>query len=147
MLIKRIVRFFDKLEDRVRGILSHYPILYALIGGVGVVLFWRGVWHTADMMTYYFVNSPMTLTTHEVLDGPISFVIGTLILLMTGIFVSAFVGNKLIISGLVGEKKLTEKEEEEIQDEAGQIINLQNTLNRVEKQLSHLEEDIHNHNK
>ena len=48
MLTRKIVRFFDKLEDKIRGRLSHHPIFYALVGGIGVVLFWRGVWHTAD---------------------------------------------------------------------------------------------------
>ncbi len=142
MTPRKIVKFFDRLEDKVRGKLSHYPILYAFIGGIGVVLFWRGVWHTADMATYYFISSPLTLTTHEVLDGPVSFVIGTVILLITGIFVSSFVGNKLIISGLIGEKKLAEKEESEIETEETQIRNLQSTLKRVEEKLEHIDKDI-----
>lgn len=127
MLIKNIVKFFDKLENKVRGKLSHYPILYAFIGGVGVVLFWRGVWHTADDMN---------------VDSIVSLVIGSVMLLITGIFVSAFVGSKLIISGLIGEKKLEEKEEEELQTEEMQLRNLQNTLNRVEKKISELEEEV-----
>lgn len=145
-MIRKIIHFFDRLEDKIRGKLSHYPIIYAFIGGIGVVLFWRGIWHTTDMITQYFVVSPMNLTTHEVFDGPISFVIGTIILLMTGIFVSAFVGNKLIISGLIGEKKLTEKQEDEIETEEDQIRNLQSTLNRLEKKLEHIDEDIENSN-
>ena len=62
---------------------------------------------------------------------------------MTGVFVSAFIGNRLIISGLIGEKKLTEKEEAEIATEEAQLKNLKDTLNRVEKQVTHLEEDMH----
>ncbi|MDO8430474.1 MAG: hypothetical protein Q7S72_00580, partial [Candidatus Taylorbacteria bacterium] len=107
--MRKTVRFFDKLEDKVRGKLSHYPILYALIGGVGVVLFWRGVWHIADDID---------------MNSIISIVVGTVILLMTGVFVSSFVGNRLIISGLIGEKKLTEKEEAEIETEEDQIRTL-----------------------
>ena len=128
MLIKKIIRFFDKLEDKIRGRLSHYPILYGFIGGIGVVLFWRGVWHFADDMN---------------IGSIISIVIGSILLLITGVFVSAFIGNRLIISGLIGEKKLAEKEESEIETEETQIKNLQNTLTRVEKQISHLEEDMH----
>jgi hypothetical protein len=134
MRIKEIVRFFDKLEDKVRGKLSHYPILYALIGGVGVVLFWRGVWHTADDFN---------------LGSIISAIIGVVVLLTTGVFVSSFIGNKIIISGLVGEKKLAKKEEGEIEKEEGeieteetQIKNLQSTLTRLEKKLDHLDQDI-----
>ncbi len=128
MLIKKIVKFFDKLEDKVRGRLSHYPILYAFIGGIGVVIFWRGVWHIADDLS---------------LGSIASIVIGGIILLMTGVFVSAFIGNRLIISGLSGEKKLSEKEEAEIETEEMQIKRLKDSLDRVEKQVSHLEEDMH----
>src|SRR3989344_6983137 len=124
MITKKIVRFFDKLEDRIRGRLSHYPIIYAFMGGAGVVLFWRGVWHTAD----------------DINIGSIaSLIIGSIVLLMTGVFVSAFIGNRLIISGLIGEKKLDEKEESEIKTEEEQIRSLQNILKRVEEKLDHLE--------
>lgn len=128
MKLQKFIQFFDKLEDRVRRKLSHYPIIYAFIGGIGIVLFWRGVWHTADDMN---------------ISSIISLIIGTSILLITGVFVSSFIGSRLIISGLIGEKKLTEKAEEEIETEESQLKNLQNTLNKVEKQLSHLDEDIH----
>lgn len=134
MLIKKIVKFFDKLENKIRGKLSHYPIVYAFIGGIGTVLFWRGVWHIADDVS---VSSVFSL------------IVGTILLLITGIFVSAFVGSKLIISGLIGEKRLAEKEEEEIKKEEEEILteemqlkNLQNTLNRLEKKLDHIDEDI-----
>lgn len=127
-MIKRIIKFFDKLEDRVRGKLSHYPIIYALIGGIGVVLFWRGVWHTADDLN---VNSIVSL------------VGGSVILLLTGVFVSAFIGKKLIISGLTKEERLTEEEKREIQTEEIEIKNLQKTLKKVEEKLEHIDSDIH----
>jgi len=34
-MLKRIIVYFDKLEDKIRIALSHHPIPYALIGGVG----------------------------------------------------------------------------------------------------------------
>jgi hypothetical protein len=126
-IIKKIVRFFDKLEDKIRGRLSHYPIVYALFGGIGVVLFWRGVWHTADDFGMASLSS---------------LIIGTALLLLTGVFVSAFIGNRLIITGLNGEKKLEEKEESEIESEENQIKNLQNAVSRLEKKLDHIDEDI-----
>ena len=126
-IIKKIVRFFDKLEDRIRGRLSHYPIVYAFFGGIGVVLFWRGVWHTADDFGMASLSS---------------LIIGTALLLLTGVFVSAFIGNRLIISGLSGEKKLEEKEQSEIESEETQIKNLQNAVSRLEKKLDHIDEDI-----
>jgi hypothetical protein len=126
-MIKKIVLFFDKLENKIKGKLSHYPILYAFIGGTGIVLFWRGIWHLADDIS---------------MSSGISLVLGTVILLMTGVFVAEFIGNKLIISGLVGEKKLSEKEEGEIETEESQLKNLQNTLNKLEKKLEHIDQEI-----
>jgi len=122
-----IVRIFDKLEDKIRGKLSHHPVLYALIGGIGVVLFWRGIWHTADDIN---------------IGSIISIIIGAIILLITGVFVSSFIGSRLIISGLIGEKKLSEKEEAEIETEEAQLKNLQSTLNRLEKKLEHIDKEI-----
>ena len=127
MGIKNIVKFFDKLEDKVRGKLSQYPILYGFIVGIGLVLFWRGVWHIADDIN---------------LGSLISIIIGAITLLITGIFVSEFLGKKLIISGIVGEQKMEKKEEKEIETEETQIRNLQSTLKRVEEKLDHIDQEM-----
>lgn len=126
-MIKKILGFFERAEDKIRRKLSRYPILYAFIGGIGVVLFWRGVWHTADEIN---------------ISSSISLIVGIVILLAAGLFVSEFIGNRLIISGLIGEEKLTEKEEGEIQTEETQLKNLQNTLSRLEKKLEHIDAEI-----
>ena len=47
------------------------------------------------------------------------------------------------MTGLIGEQKIAKKEEIEIESEETQLKNLQDTLGRVEKQLSHLDEDMH----
>jgi hypothetical protein len=131
-MIKKILHVFDRLEDMVRGHLSRYPIAYALIGGVGVVLFWRGVWHTADEI-------PLLS------NSWVSLIVGSGILLVTGIFVSAFVGSRLIMTGLRGEKKMTEKTKEEIEAEESEIHKLENTLHRVEKEISEIKEEVEHH--
>ena len=125
--IKSIILFLDRLEDKIRGRLSHYPIVYALVGGIGVVLFWRGVWHVADSIN---------------IGSVASLVVGSAILLVSGVFVSAFVGNRLIISGLAGEKKLSEKTEIEIATEETQIKNLQKAVNKLEEKLEHIDQEI-----
>ena len=79
---------------------------------------------------------------HRFCISPISFFVGTTILLVTGVFVSAFIGNRLIISGLSGEKKLAEKTEEEIRTEEEQIQIMQSTLRRVEKKLGKIEDEL-----
>ncbi len=131
-MMREISKFFDKLEDKVRGKLSHYPILYALVGGIGIVLFWRGVWNTADMFPF--------------MTGPVSILISLIMLLMTGLFVSFFIGHYIIFSGLKQEKKLEEKEEAEIRMELDLQRAQMNVLMEIKEKLKKIEGDIQNIN-
>ena len=124
-IFMRLLRFFDKLEDLIREALSRVPIFYALVGGVGVVLFWRGVWHTADMFPFF--------------DGPVSIIVGTLMLLSTGLLVSVFIGDQIIISGLRHEKKLTEKTELEVEAEESVLAKVHKELHLISERLARLE--------
>ena len=143
-MTKNIINFFDKLEDKTRSKLSRMPILYAFLGGIGIVLFWRGVWHTTDFLTEYILGEA-EINLFNIVDGPLSFVLGTAILLVTGVYVSAFIGNRLIITGLSGEKKLAEKTEEEIKSEEDMIISMKKTLTKVEGEIEKIEEEIQKH--
>jgi hypothetical protein len=143
-MTKNIFNFFDKLEDKTRAKLSRMPILYAFLGGIGVVLFWRGVWHTTDFLTAYILGET-DVTLFSLVDGPLSFLFGTIILLVTGVYVSAFIGNRLIITGLSGEKKLAEKTEDEINAEEDEIKSIKKTLTKVENEISKIEEEITKH--
>ena len=140
------MNIFHRLEDRIRVFLSHRPKLYALIVGIGVVLFWRGVWHTADLThmiwNHYQNNLTIDLTAHPWWDGPWSFVVGAVMLYFTGAFTSSFIGNELILSGLRGEKKLNQKEQLEIESEAHTIAEMKGTLKEVTMKLDQLEEKI-----
>ncbi|MES2437212.1 MAG: hypothetical protein V4519_04360 [Patescibacteria group bacterium] len=117
-MLKKIVRYFDKLEDRIRGRLSRYPIIYTFIGGVGIVLFWRGVWVTTDQLSLYLPENLYWL------NGVLSVAVSCLLLLMTGLFVSFFITDKIILSGLKQEKKLVEREAAELREEADEIKHL-----------------------
>ena len=129
------MNIFQKLEHKIRGVLSHYPIIYAVIGGIGVVLFWRGVWHTMDYLMLTVKPSSIDLTNELWWDGPLSFLIGLIILLLTGVFVSNFIGNEILISGLRGEKKLSEKTEEEIETESDKIEAIEEEIQEISEKL------------
>jgi hypothetical protein len=126
-MFKSILTFFDLLEDKTRAKLSRAPLVYALVGSIGVILFWRGLWHLADDLS---------------LNSVLSILIGLIILLMTGVFVSSFIGNRLIISGISGDKKLAEKTKDEIETEEEQIRKIQHSLENVEQKMVNLKTEI-----
>jgi low affinity Fe/Cu permease len=137
----RILRFFDKLEDKVRGRLSRTPILYAFIGGSGVVIYWRGVWHSMDYLMQFLAQNP-SYPFFSWWDGPLSITLGATILLLTGVFVPSFVGNEIIISGLRGEKKLTEKTEAEVRGEGEMVARLSLQIKNISENLAYLNKKI-----
>ena len=123
--VKKTIRFFDKLEDHIRARLSHHPIVYSLIGGVAIVLFWRGVWMVADQ--------------YDFMTGWVSIAISVAILLMTGLFASFFVGDQIILSGLKQDKKLIEKTETEIETEETELGQVKRELDKIEHTLEKME--------
>ena len=127
-MIKRIIKYFDLLEDRVRHRLSRYPVIYAIIGGVGVVLFWRGIW---DLMDIVKVTNPF------ILIG-----VSVVIMLITGTFVSFFIGEQIILSGLRQEKRIDEKTETEIQKEEIELYHIDKDLESMKRQLAAIKKII-----
>lgn len=147
MLLNKLNHFGDRLEDIARGRLSHYPIIYAFIGGTGVVIFWRGIWHTVDFLMICFFASPNLLSsTSEGLplwwDGPLSIAVGSLLLLTVGLFVSNFIGNEIIISGIKGEKRLIDKTEQEIKDEVATDVQTLNEIRSTNARLKAIEKTL-----
>lgn len=143
--MSQIIKFFDKLEDKIRGRLSHYPILYAFVCAVGIVLFWRGVWHIADLFAAFALHtlSPAPdivwyFYPTEWIDGIGSMLTGAVFLLMSGLFVSNFIGNEIIISGLRHEKKLAEKTEQEVEEIETEAV----SLTSIKKELQDIINDL-----
>ena len=138
-MIKKIIRWSDRFEDTVRGKLSRYPVLYAFVGGTGVIVFWRGVWHTTDyvMQTVsdFVISSSSDLSGMIWWDGPLSIFLGGGLLLVTGVLVPSFIGNELIISGIRKEKKIVEKTEEELVEESVTLRDIHSRLVRLETLL------------
>ena len=121
--MRHIWRFFDRFEDKIRRFLSRSPIIYAFIGGVGIVSFWRGVWETSDLLHI----APQA-----------SLIGGLIIMLSIGILVTEFLGNRIIISGLRGEKKLEEKTLDEIEEEEMSLAKLHKQVDAIEKMVKSL---------
>lgn len=135
--------------NRLTAYLSHRPKLYALLVGVGVVLFWRGVWHTADQVHEYFaygvISSTLDTFSSPWWDGPLSLLVGASILYYSGAFISSFIGNELILSGLRGEKRLNEKTEEEVRNEVRAISDIKDSLREINLTISELEKKVLEH--
>jgi len=69
------------------------------------------------------------------LTGPITFLMSAIILLVTGVFVSHFVGDQIIISGLRRVKKLAEKTETEVKTESVSLEDIKVILERIDRRL------------
>jgi len=134
--MKNILTFFDKLEDKIRGHLSRYPIAYTFVGGIAIVLFWRGVWHTADILQAQ--GGWLGWLFYE----PINLVIVVLILLATGLFVSYFIGDTILISGLKGEKKVTDHTQREVKEEEEKISELRTTIKEMKKEVDEIKDFV-----
>lgn len=92
-----------------------------------MVLFWRGVWMMADEMGLSSLGSV---------------VVSLLILLLTGLFVSFFVGDSIIISGLKRDKKLIEKTEAEVDAELDAFKHMKEELDQELVTLSDIKREI-----
>lgn len=133
---KALIKFFDRIEDRVRVRLSHRAIVYAFVGGAATLLFWRGAWRTFDAMEnlggiFGILLSPV-----------VSLILSIIILLMTGLFVSVFIGERVIISGLKQEKKIFDKTESEIKEEEGLLFEVKLTIDRLKQDVAEIRDII-----
>lgn len=121
-ILNAIHKVLDEVEDKARIKLVHHPLIYAFIGSVGIVSIWRGIWHISDD---WGVSSWTSL------------IFGMGITILTGLFVSFFIGENIIISGLNKEKRLDEKTEEEIHKE-------RTALDEVKKEIKEIKEILQN---
>lgn len=122
----KLIRFFDVLEDKIRKYLSHSPITYALLGIIGIVLIWRGVWHLADDIG---------------IPSLVSIFLGLIILLSTGLLVALAIGDEVIINAFRGRKKITEMRIEETLTIAEKVEEMKNILKRIENSLTAIKKE------
>ena len=124
-----IVKFFDRLEDVIRSWLSRRPILYGLIAGIGAVLFFRGIWILFDELNVGSIASIL---------------LSLVILLASGVFVSHFVGDQLVLSGLKKEKKVIDKTEDEVRAELATLRDIKEDLKEIKEDIREIkQEDAH----
>lgn len=104
------------------------------------MLLWRGIWHTADLLEgeggiLGFIFHPFISATWSVWG-----------LLIIGLFVSMFVGDMIIMSGLKRKQKLTDSPAEEIikeeQEEEQMLEHIEEHLTRIEARLVQAEKGI-----
>lgn len=126
-MFKKLLKFFDKLEDKIRTGLSKFPVVYAFIGSVGIILLWRGIWMLGDELG---------------LSSLASIIVGTLILLATGLFVSFFIGEQIIISGIKEEKRIDEKTEEEIREDHMELGAIKDELDEIKQDIADIKEEV-----
>lgn len=124
-ILNKIHKVFDGIEDKARIKLVHHPIVYAFIGSVGIVSIWRGIWHISDDLG---VSSWGSL------------LFGLIITILTGLFVSFFIGENIIISGLNKEKRIDEKTEEEIHKERTILTVMEKDIKEIKEILVVLNE-------
>lgn len=135
-MFKRFINFFDKLEDKIRGHLSRFPIVYTIIGGVAIVLFWRGVWHTADILQTQ--GGILGFIFYE----PVNMLIVTVILLATGLFVSYFIGDTILITGAKSQKKLAEKTSKEVMEEESSLMEIKQVVDSIKEEVDEIKREI-----
>ena len=127
-IFRKSFEYIVNQDSKLRRYLAKRPLLYTFVGGVAVVLFWRGVWHTADTIPF--------------LSGPVSIIIGGVILLITGLFAySFFVGEEIMVSDIKKEEKVVAKAEGEIKKEEMQLSEMKETLADIRREINHIHQD------
>jgi hypothetical protein len=125
-IFKKIYKYIDGIEDKARIKLVHSPVIYAFIGSVGIVSIWRGIWHISDD---WGISSWASL------------IFGIILTVSTGLFVSFFIGENIIISGLTKEKRIDEKTEEEIHKERTILTDMEKDIKEIKEEVSEILEE------
>ncbi len=141
----KVFSLIKSSERTFREVLSRHPVLYGFVGGVGVVLFWRGIWHTADFMALMVLawrgGSP-TIDYAGIWDSLISLTFGSVLLLSTGLFVSDFIGSEIISKTLKGEEKLAEETETDMEREKRRLAEMEGKLEHLDSHLEEIERKL-----
>jgi hypothetical protein len=125
--MKYVTNIFLRIEERARTYFERVPFLHAFLGGVGVVLFWRGIWELADRIQ---------------IDPIVSIVVGSLLLGAIGLFLHTFVGNAIIIKNVEKDKRMTTRAEHEIAAVEKDIKQEGATIDQLSAKIDQLEQVV-----
>lgn len=142
----RLLSAVKKIFRDAREKLSSHPTIYAIFGAVGIILFWRGIWHLADFAAFFFSNrhDGIVVSYFSFFDSLISAVIGFLLLWFTGLFVSDFIGSQMISSAVKTEKKIEKIAEATETKEKTEQERIDELEEKFEKATNHLDEHLEN---
>ncbi len=122
--MRYFTNIFLNIESRARSKFEKYPFFHAFLAGVGVILFWRGVWEQADRLQI----------------GPItSIIVGGLLLGAIGLFLQTFVGNTIIIKKVEKEKALDIKTDQDVAAVKTEVRREEMTLARLGDRMEEIE--------
>ncbi len=125
---KRLLR----IEEGARKFFERIPFLHAFLAGVGVILFWRGVWELADI---------------QKLDPAASIVLGSFLLGGIGLFIQTFVGNSIIIKTVKKEEQTEKQTEKKAEQALEEVEKEEITLLHLSKKIDELNSKIDSLNK
>ncbi len=74
------------------------------------------------------------------LSGLASAIFGIIILSLIGLFVSFFIGDQIIISGIKAEKRIDERTEEEIKKELISLNHIKSDLEEIKNKIDKIRE-------
>jgi hypothetical protein len=120
----KITKILLTMEESARRYFEKVPFLQAFIAGVGVIIFWRGVWELLDDMR---------------VSPTLSIVLGCLLLAGVGVFLQTFIGNTIIIKNVHQEEKTEQKELHKLE---GHVKVEEVTLAELSRKLDALAEKI-----
>jgi hypothetical protein len=95
-----------------------------VISGIGIVMFYRGLWLVLDEYPFF--------------TGWVTLVIATMLLMLSGVFVSQFVSNHVILSGIKRDKKMVEKVGEQLKTDTELTQEVLERVKRIEEKLQSL---------
>lgn len=124
-----ITKTLLKIESAARKFFEFIPFTHAFLAGVGVILFWRGVWEVADII---------------MLDPVASILLGIAILGGIGLFIQTFVGNAIIIKNVEREGKIEKSTSKKISQVESEVEREEMTLQKLSQKIDKLNTKIDN---